>query len=170
MRAIGKGSQQRLVGKDVYPAGQSLRYLGNALDRLRREHARAVVAGSAHAEIEILGDILVDQRFEAEIVGDPFAQLAHVGARQGVVEFRLSEQHELQQLVAVGLQVREQADFLQRFHRHGMRFVDQDDDLFALCIQRDQFFLQGAHDGGGAAVVREVDAQLVGEGVQDVLA
>ena len=117
-----------------------------------------------------MADVVMYQWREAEVVRDALLQLAHVGAGQDIVELGLAEQHELKQLVAVGLEVRQQADFLERFHRHGVGLVDQHHHLAAFAEGLDQVVLQGAHDRRRTRVFRDVQPQFVGNRVKDVIA
>ena len=64
--------------------------------------------------------------------------------REMLVEFRLAEQHDLQQLVPVRLEVGEQPDLLQRLDRHRVRLVDQHHDAPARGVELDQVLLQRA--------------------------
>ena len=71
----------------------------------------ALVAGGAQPEVDVIAGFLTPQRAEREIVGDAFLELAHVMARQDVVEFGLAEHHELQQLRHVEL-VRKRVNYV----------------------------------------------------------
>ena len=99
------------------------------------------------------------------MLGDAVLQLPHVGARQQVVQLRLAEQRDLDQLVPFGFEVGQQADLFQRFRRHCMRLVDQQHDLATGGEFGHQCLLHRAQQpvcaaiaaGGGCA------AQLVGQ-------
>ena len=79
----GVGGEQRLVGEDVDPARQPLRGAGDAAYGGGREDFRAPVAGGAHAEVEVIGDVVAAQRLEAEVLGDPFLAAAACPAGRG---------------------------------------------------------------------------------------
>ncbi len=88
----------------------------------------------------------------------PLLQLAHLRRTQNFIEFLLAEQHDLQQLVALGFQIRQKPDFFQGFDRHGVRFVDQDHHAPSLGIERDQSLLQAAQNQRRAvARVRHIE-------------
>jgi hypothetical protein len=165
----GKSCEQGLVGKDIDAAGEAQRTLRDHFQRGLREDTGAAIPGSAHPEIEVMTDVVMHQRREAEVMRDALFQLAHVRAGKDIVQFRLAEKHQLQQLVAVGLEVRQQAYFLERFHRHGVRFVDQHHDLATFAEGLDQVILKRAHDGRRAGALGHVQAQFVGNGIQDVV-
>ena len=143
--------------------------LGDRLDGACRERVGAVVAGGAQAELDVAADFAGLERRQVEMLGDAFAQLAHVVGGQAFVEFGLGEEDDLQQLGGLRFEVGEQADFFQRLGRHGVRFVDHDDDPLAGRVTLDQCILQRAdHRMRGLAVGR--DAQFVGDGAEDFVA
>ena len=78
-----------------------------------------------------------------------------------LVELGLAKQDNLHQLVVAGFKVGQQPDLLKGLQRHRMRFVDQGNDLFALCMNLDQPLLQGADQFGGITTLG-IDAQIAG--------
>jgi hypothetical protein len=132
------------------------------------EQHGAAVAGRAQAK----GEKLADQRGlhwrHGKTVGDAFLQLAHVRQVQVRIELGLAEQDDLQQLVAARFQVRQQADFLERLQRHGLRLFHQQQHLAAGRVAGDQFVVQAAQHLVGAAPGR-LQAQLGGDGVHHLL-
>jgi hypothetical protein len=104
---LGEGGEQRLVGDDVDAARQPSGGAGDVADHARCEQVRAAIAGRLQAEREVLAHFLGAERCQREAVGDALAQLADLGLAQVVVQFGLAEKHDLQQLVLLGLQVRE---------------------------------------------------------------
>ena len=84
------------------------------------------------------------QGFQREVVGNPFLELAHAHVAQSMIEFGLAEEDDLQKLVSLGLKVGEQANFFERFRRHRVRFVNQDDHLATGGVNLQQAFLQAA--------------------------
>ena len=78
------------------------------------------------------------QRFYVVLEGDSLAQLANRLARELAVELGLAEQHHLQQLALLGLQVGQQAQRLERLERHRLALVHAQHHAFALARQREQ--------------------------------
>ena len=64
-----------------------------------------MIAGSAQAEQQVRFNHRSGQRQHAEVMHDAILELAHVWLAQFIVQFRLSEQHDLQQLAVAQLQV-----------------------------------------------------------------
>ncbi len=91
MCSDGKGGEQGLVGKDIDAPGKPLRSLLDQLHGGCRKYAGAVITSRTHAEVDVVGDIVAHQRLEAEVVGYPLLQLAHVGAGKNVVQLGLAE-------------------------------------------------------------------------------
>ena len=110
------------------------------------EQVRAAVAGGAQAEHRCSWRRRrAVQRLEVEAVGDAFLAAGACRWRpRSFVEFGLAEQHDLQQLVRLRLEVGEQPDLLQRLGRHGVRLVDQHHDPLARGVALDQRVLQCA--------------------------
>ncbi len=138
MRAAGIGGQQGLVGEDVDAPREALGASGDHVDGARRERVGAVVAGGTQAEVDVVADFARLERRQAEVLGDALAQLAHVVGGEPFVEFGLGEEGDLQELGGLRFEVGEQADLLQRFGRHGVRFVDHDDHPLAGGVTLDE--------------------------------
>ena len=58
-------------------------------------------------------------------LGDAFAQLPNLRLAQVFVQFGLTEQHDLQQLVLLGLEVGKQPDLFQGRDRHALRLFHE---------------------------------------------
>ncbi len=162
---LAVGGEQGFVGQHVDAPGQPF---GDARDVARgggTEHRGAAVTGGVHAEVEIGGDLVRAQRAEPEMVGDAVLELAHVAPVEQGVEFGLAEQHQLQQLVAAGLEVGEQADLFERGRRHGVGFVDEHHDAAAVAVAADEVVLHRAEQRAGT-VAAQRQAELGGNGLQ----
>ena len=142
MRVGSKGCEQGFIGKNIDAPRQPLGDIVNKLGGRRAEDVRTFVARGTHAELQIFGDVVSHQRFEREIMGDSFLQLTHVGARQYLVQLGLAEEHQLQQFVAIRFEIGQEPNVFQRFRRHGMGFIDEDDDSFSFRVKPDQVILQ----------------------------
>ncbi len=91
------------------------------------------------------------------------------GLGERLVELGLAEQHDLQQLVAVRLQVRQQPHLLERVLGHDVRLVDQDHHAAPGAVERDQVLLQLAQRHA-APLGRELELEVVADRVQDLVA
>src|SRR5262249_35309875 len=112
MRVLGKSREQSLVCDDVDPAGQSSGGGREIADSSVVEKIGAVIACSAEPKRDVCAHFLRFQRRERKTVRDTLAQLANLRLAQIVVELRLSKEHDLQQLMLLGLQVGQQPDLL----------------------------------------------------------
>ena len=95
MRAAGVGGKQGFVGEDVDAPGQALGDPGDHVDGARREWIGAMVAGGAQAEVDVVADFTGLERRQVEVLGDAFAQLAHIIGGESFVEFGLVERLDL---------------------------------------------------------------------------
>ena len=154
------GGKQGLVGVNIDAAGQAFGGFRNNFQRVRHKQIRPAIAGCAQPEIQIVLDVSCGQRQQVKTVRDSFFQLTHIGQQQMLIQLRLAEQHNLHQLVMARFQVRQQADFFERFQRHCMCFVDQRNHLLALAVDFDQAFLQRADEFGGIAAMR-IDREII---------
>ncbi len=89
--------------------------------------------------------------------------------REVLVEFGLAEQYDLQQLVLIGLEVGQQADFLERLQRHALCLLDEQHHLLVFHVPLQQVILQQVHDFVLGGVARHRQRQLVGDDEEDVL-
>ena len=166
--AFGKRRKQGFVSQNVDAAGQSLGGMADQLNGAGSKEIGAVVAGGADTEHEVAGYVASAQWFEREVVGNPLLELTHVHVAQALVQFRLAEEHNLQELVPVGFKVGEQADFFKRFRGHGMGFVDQDDDLLTRGVDFEQALLQIPQQKMNPSF-GERCTQLLGNGEQNLV-
>ncbi|MCY1408779.1 hypothetical protein D9M71_241080 [compost metagenome] len=103
------------------------------------------------------------QRAQAIGKGDALAQLTEFGALEQFVEFRLAEQHHLQQLAVLGFQVGQQTQGLEGFLRQGLGFVDQQHGALALGRQFDQPVVERRQQAVVVQLVGIGDVQLNGQ-------
>ena len=94
---------------------------------------------------------------------DALAQLAQVGSGQPDIQLGLAEQHDLQQLAGLGLQVAEQPDGLQGLVRQGLRLVDQHHHSAPLLVQGDEVAMDAIREIQ-LAVPLHHQPQLQGQG------
>ena len=135
------GCKQGLVREDVDPARQPLGRVRDELDRSRIENLGTTVARSAHAKVDVVLDVAAHQGLQLEALRDALPQLPHSGRVEVLVELRLPEEHDLQQLVAVRFEIRQEPDLLEGFVGHRVRFVDQHHHPAALAEEPDEMLL-----------------------------
>ncbi|EXI78421.1 MAG: hypothetical protein AW10_03027 [Candidatus Accumulibacter appositus] len=163
MHTVGEGGKQRLVGQDIDSPAETLGGLADQLDSPFGKGIRPPITGGAQAEQQVNGNVAAPQRFQPEIVGDAIIELTHACLPQAGIKLGLTEEDDLQQLVAIRLQIGKQPDLFQSLGRHGMRLVDQGHDLTAAGVDLEEPFLQRAEQQM-AAPLRKRNAQLLGDG------
>ena len=98
---------------------------------------------------------------------DALAELAQLGPRQHVPELRLPDEHDLDQLGARGLEIREQPDLLEHLRREVLRFVDDQQRGLVLLEAADQEVVQ-REQVLGLGVARGLDPVLVEQHAEEV--
>ena len=166
---LGEGRQQRFVGEDVDAPREPFRCLGHAPVGAAAKDVGAAVTDGAHAEIHILAHLLGRECLQIKAMGDALVELTDFRLTEIVIEFRLTEQNDLQQLVAIGLQVAEQPDLLQGRDGHALRFFDEDHDLAVVGVLLQKPFLERVHDLQAVAAGLHGQLHFHSNGLQGVL-
>src|SRR5258706_14066868 len=81
--------------------------------------------------LDVTGDFEPRERRQVIADGDALAELAQAPVVQLVSQLRLAEEDDLQELALVGLEIREQADLLQKLGAQILGLVDEQDDVLA---------------------------------------
>ena len=102
---LRESREQCFVGQYVDTSCQSFRTGADQLDGARREEIGAVIAGCPDTKHQVGADVISPERFQREVVSDPFLELAHARVGQSFVEFRLTKQDNMQEFVPVRLEV-----------------------------------------------------------------
>ncbi len=102
-------------------------------------------------------------------MGDSLPQLADLRKPQAVVEFRLSEQHNLQQLVVPGFEVGQQPDLFQCCQWHALRLFDKQNDIFALGVPLEKVVINTMHGLDAVRLVWQRQPHLERDGVQNLV-
>jgi hypothetical protein len=129
----------------------------------RGEQAIAPVTGDSQAVRNIVPDLAVLQTTQTVVKSNALEQLSHFRTAQLFIEFRLTEESDLQQLAFFGLQVGQQAQGFQRFDRHRLCFVDADDNAFFRLRMRKQQMVDPPHQMILIQATGIVDAQFLGQ-------
>ena len=97
------------------------------------------------------------QRLDRALEADALLELAQVGLGQQVVQLRLAAEDDLQQLVAVGLEVQEQANLFEQVLGQQVGFVNDQHSAQALRVPRHQNVAEGAQHGGFRGLRRQAE-------------
>ena len=108
------------------------------------------------------------QRVEVVARDHPLRQLLHAGLGEPVAQLRLPDQHDLQQLVGVGLEVGQQAQLLQHVRRQVLRLVDHEQAVAAGGVALQQELVQRVDVVLHRAQGRHGDSELVAHRLQQL--
>ena len=168
MGVVGVGGQQGLVREDVDPAQQTPGIIFYFAYRRAVEQGAGPVTAGAYAAVQIFTDIVRGKGIEAKTVGNPLLQLAYLRGRDHLIQLRLPEQHDLQQLVVLCFEIAQQAHLFQGPERHALGLFHEHHHLPALAMTLQQIILQAVHDLEAGGIGRKFQLQFKGDGVQDV--
>jgi hypothetical protein len=139
-------------------------------ERVRGEGGLAVAAGHGQAVADVVLRLLAAQRGQVVARGHALGELAQLVPAQHLLQLRLAHEHDLDELLGVRLQVRDEADLLQHLRREVLRLVDEEDDVAALRarleqepVERVHVVLQGRTRGRDVQVFED-GAQQLGRG------
>ena len=116
--------------------------------------------------LNIVTDFVRFKRPQVKAGRDPLGQLAHLLAIQNLQQFRLPEQHDLQQLVAIGFKVGEQAQLLQDIHGEVLCFINNENRFAPGGVGIQQVSVKPVNQLFDAAVCRVVYAQFITDGFE----
>jgi hypothetical protein len=116
---------------------------------------------------QVGAQLLGGERAHVMLEGDALPQLAQRGLRELAQELRLPRQHDLEQLLAVGLEVREQAHLLDQLGVEILRLVDDQHGVEAGAQALDQEAVQRDHVVGLGLLAR-AEAELRREQLVEV--
>src|SRR5215471_4235178 len=103
-------------------------------DRLFFENVDIVGAGNLEPEPYISIDLEYGERLEHASERHPLLELSKLRLVQQEFELRLSAEHDLKQLLLVGLEVEKQANLLKQRHREPVRLIDNQGGLQPLLV------------------------------------
>ena len=148
----GEGDQQRAVADDVDQPGHAAREGVHLADRAaREERTRAAAGRGGHAVRDVLAGLGAVEAAEMPAHGDALVELLEVRARQQVAQLGLSDEHDLQQLRGLGLEVRQHPQLLERAAVERLRLVDHHHHAPAAPLLVEQEVVQrGEHLAPGA--------------------
>ena len=138
--------------------------------RVGGKHDRAIATGDVDVMMDVAERLIGRQRIQPVVHGDALAQLAQLVARQVGFEFGLPHQEDLQQLVALVLEVRQQPDLLEQVHRQVLRFVHHEHGVLAARTHGDEALLQHDEQRGLAGAGLDLHAEAQADLLQQLLA
>jgi hypothetical protein len=101
----------------------------DGVERGVRHPYLALAARDPEAVADVLLRLHAREPVEVVARGHALGELAEVAPREQLAQLRLPEQDDLDQLLGVGLQVRDEADLLEHLRGEGLGLVDQEDDV-----------------------------------------
>src|SRR5581483_2289554 len=125
--------KERLIGDDVDQPGIAAAEPVDPVDRLRiepdllaggRPLPRALPAGDRDPRLDVSRHLFPLQRLDFIDQRDPLLELPELFHRQLLLQLGLADQKDLDQLLLIGRQVREEADLLQALDAEELRLVD----------------------------------------------
>ncbi len=117
---------------DVDEARHAARVAVDQPQRAAREELRCRrAAGDPQAMADVFRGLVAVERLEVPPYRDPLVQLRQIRTAEDGAQLRLADEHDLQELLGLGLEIREQAQLLEHHRRQVLRLVDDDDDARA---------------------------------------
>ena len=95
----------------------------NQLHRLAGKEPGGIASGNGDPPGDVVGSFAQLQLLQRAAQCDPLFELAEIRLIELLAQLRLSGEHDGQQLLLVGLDVRKQADLLEELARQGVSFV-----------------------------------------------
>src|SRR5262249_60972663 len=105
---VGVADEEAMVAERVDDTRDPARVSGYAGDRRVGEEPEVACPGDAKSRADVVPRFLHGQRQETAAKTDALLELAQLGSIQLVEELRLSDEQNLQELLRVGLEVREE--------------------------------------------------------------
>src|SRR5436190_168947 len=122
--AEGVARDQAVIADHVDDARDAARVLGDALDGPVFEQPEVASARDAQAVADVVPDLVARQRMDRAAQRDALLELAQTRQLELRLQLGLTDQHDLQQLLARGLEVRQQADLLENRGLEVLRLVE----------------------------------------------
>ncbi len=115
----------------------------DAIERPRREELGIPSARDAQPGPDVVPDLGLPERLDVVAERDPLLQLPELLAPELGMELRLAHQDDLEELVARGLEVREEPDLLERRHVEVLGLVEDQDGVPVRAPLLDQEAVEG---------------------------
>src|SRR3990172_7864681 len=135
--------EQAVVTDRIDEPRDPARVLGNPGDRHIREEPEVGRPSDPGPGADVVAGLVGGQGEDAAAEADALIELAQLGAIQLVQELRLAGEHDLQQLVRMGLEVREEPDLFEGADVEILRLVEDEHRVLAGTLALDQEVVQG---------------------------
>src|SRR5215813_1961848 len=140
---VGVSDEQAMVAERVDETRDPARALGDTSDRRIREEPEVCRPGDAKSRADVVPRFFRGQGQDAAAKTDALLELAQLGTIQLVQELRLPNEKDLQQLLRIGLEVREEPDLLEGFEAQVLGLVEGQHGVLTGPAPLDQEVVQG---------------------------
>src|SRR5258706_381730 len=163
---VAEGVEQRGRGQGVDHARDAA---ADGVDLANGLGAERIPRSARHpdAVLDVAGRVVLVQRTEAVAHTDALAQRRVGGALEARLQFRLPDQQHREQILIVELEVRQQADLVERLlRRDELRLVEDQHRLALLLVQLEQLRVDAVQQL--VAETRRLDAEGRGDRAQEL--
>src|SRR5262252_1066383 len=140
---VGVADEQAVVAERVDDTRDPARALGDTGDRRVGEEPEVRRPGDAKSRADVVPRFLRGQGQDAAAKTDALLELAQLGTIQLVQELRLPDEKDLEQLLRIGLEVREEPDLLEGFEAQVLGLVEGQHGVLTGPAPLDQEVVQG---------------------------
>src|SRR5215813_7923164 len=140
---VGVSDEQAVVAERVDDTWNPARVLGDTGNRRVGEEPEICRSGDAKSRADVVTRFFRGQGQDAAAKPDALLELAQLGAIQLVQELWLSDEENLQQLLRIGLEVREEPDLLEGFETQVLGLVEGQHGVLTGPAPVDQEVVQG---------------------------
>ncbi len=114
--------------------------------------------------LDVLAGLGARERFQVVTRGDSLGELTEIDPREHGAQLGLSDQEDLQQLVIVRLQVREQTDLLQHLAAQVLRFIDDENGAPTRGVRIEKVPIESIHERlGRRDILGQPNAKLLAD-------
>src|SRR5215472_5712474 len=157
---VGVSDQQAVVAERVDETRDPARALGDAGDRRVGEEPEVCRPGDAKSRADVVPRFFRGQGQDAAAKTDALLELAQLRLIQLVQELRLPNEKNLQQLLRIGLEIREEPDLLEGFEAQILSLVEGEHSVLTGPVPLDEEVVQSD---------QPLDVGLTGLGDAEVL-
>src|SRR5215813_1433631 len=140
---VGVSDEQAMVAERVDETRDPARAFGDTGDRRLGEEPEVRRPGDAKSRADVVARFFRGQGQDAASKTDALLELTQLGTIQLVQKLRLPDEKDLQQLLRIGLEVREEPDLLEGFEAQVLRLVEGQHGVLTGPAPLDQEVVQG---------------------------
>ena len=146
LRGAGRvASEQRAIAKLIHEARDAACAAVHLLEGGFAEEVLRFTGGDGQAMTHVGARLVGAQRIELPAYADPLTELTQAALVELAIEFGLTEQQDLDQLVATGLEIREESNLFERVLGEGLRFIDDQQDALVRSFLFDEEGVELVH-------------------------